>query len=371
MGPKPRHLREWAALAAGLLLILGEALPFAQGTVLTVAVVQGPSGVGPGGSLVHVDVTLRAGGQPVDATAILFPVTNASAMGPVVFYIDPAYPILGDLGSIYGVWDHLGPELRARGYAGGMSMANATQLADLMNSTATPVVVMATGVMPRTILNRTRNLVRPWLERGGVLVWAGDYLGAYIGGTNTTDVNWDQAWNLQYEGEKDVFGSPVVGVNTTFPGTVNGSTAVSAWLDIRYPYAYEGANLSYLGGFGGFALGGVANNTKDNVSFPHTSLAWIPVGRGGVLLFGYGPVLPYGYSAEDAVAGDIAQALRSGILWWDRSILPGVANVTLDRGGVATVSLNVLVPAGDPAAMVYVYSRGPLPTIGFPQLVTP
>lgn len=371
MTARPRSLREWAALAAGIVLILGEALPLAYGPLLSAAVVGVSTDSATGGRLVRAVIEVRSGPQPLRATALLFPMANVSEAGPVVFYEDPKYPIIGDPTSVYGVWDHLMPALRDRGYAGGAEVANASQLAGLMNSSLTPVVVMTTSVMPDLILNRTRNLVRPFLARGGILVWAGHLLGAYTAGTNETEVNWDQAWNLRWDGETAVFGAPLIGVNMTFPGTVNRTTAVSAWLDIRYPYAYVGANLSYLAGQGGFALGGVSDGTKDNVSFPHTSVAWIPVGRGGVVLFGYAPVLPYGYSAEDIVANDIAQVLQSGILRWDLSVDPDVVNLTLDRGATLRVALSAFLPDGDPAIMAYVYTRGPLPTSGFDFLLRP
>ncbi len=360
----PIPARGVALLLALALLGLGATLPLAQtpptATLLGVRAdtVNGTAGL-------RADLALSAGSRPANLTAMLIPLTRIVHVDRVAFYFDPAYPVLGNVANIYGVLDHLRPALLDRGFRGTVDIVDAAGLARILESNETPVVVMVTGVFPDLVLSNRTNLVTPWLSRGGILVWTGDLIGAYIGLPGETTIAVSESQNLNWTGEQLIFGSSVIVSRRAAPGNATTPTNISTWLGLEYPLAEVGARVSRVEARGGLILGYIYNGYD-----PPTSIAWVPVGLGGVVLFGYGPVLPYGYSSEAVVAQDTAQILMSGILGWNASLAPDVRNVSLAAGQRWTLSLAVGLSSPTASAALYVYGGDPLPTTGYPQVLS-
>ncbi len=359
--PSERILARRKLLALGILavFILGATVPLVQ-VAPAISVLSTTGGSTSGTPTLTARLAIAAGSRALNMTALFIPLTQSGAIPGIDVYEDPAYPVVGSIGDIYGVFDHLGPALRDRGYGGPIDVVNAIDLVAILRSNDTPVVVMPSSVIPDAVLSNATNLLTPWLDRGGVLVWTGDLIGGYIGLPGETRITWNASQNLQWAGEQRIFGSPVVAAAQPFPGTATVATPIATWLDLRYPLDFVGAHVRLAVDRGGFPMGFMSADVD-----PSTSIAWVPVGRGGVILFGYMPVLPFGYSSEDVIASDIAQIVMSGIYRWNAAAAPGLFTIAVGAGETRVLNITAILPPNTADARLYVYSTGPLPPVTF------
>ncbi len=351
--------RKLLVLGSLAVLVLGATLPPPQ-VPPTVSILQVVRGTYEGNATLTVTLAIAGGSRSLNLTALLFPLTTSANVSAVHFYMDPGYPVLGNPADVYGVLDHLTPALRDRGYRGTVDAVDTAELVRVLQSNDTPVVVLASTAVPAAVLSNATNLLTPWLDRGGILVWTGDLIGGYIGEPGQTSVAWDEPQNLQWEGERKIFGSPVVAAFAPEPGNASVPTWVGSWLGLRYPLDQVGAHARLAAELGGFPMGFESSGPD-----PSTSIAWVPVGRGGVVLFGYMPVLPFGVASEDVIANDIAQILVSGAFRWNRAAAPGLHELTVAPGNTTTITFSAFLPAGTTGVRLYAYSAGPLPIVAF------
>jgi hypothetical protein len=237
---------------------------------------------------------MRAVAVPVD--------TSTGGPDRVDVYLDRAYPILNtSLKAVDGVYRHVQVERGLRGYRGDTSEIDTLGLVRTLLDTKTAprtIVVIGTGVLPVAGLNRSVNLLTPWLSAGGTLVWIGPKLGFYEQGPRT---HFDAASpaNLHGEGDRMVLGASVYDNRVERAPTVSETSAARA-LSLQYRQATAQLSSAQVLAAGGQLIG-YTGSTR-------TSLAVIPVAKGRAVLFG-GLLLN-----EFDVAHDLAQLISSGLL---------------------------------------------------------
>ena len=347
--------RNLVIVFAVTVVVLGASLPLLGGEGPRISLVSSSAVRRAGTITVAVDLDLRSGRGPTEVRAILSALNGPPTIDRIAFFLDPQYPILGSLERVNGLLDHLRPALRERHYDRTVDLVDADGLLRILASSDRTVLIVATTVIPDTVLSRTANALTPWLKRGGVLVWTGDLIGAYIGHRGQLGVSWNDTQNLRWDGEKRIFGQPVIGNSSGALSESSVPTSTSTLLDLQFPIAEVGANLTLMQNRSWLPLGSILGSP-----FAASSISWIPVGSGGVILFGSGPELPFGYAAEDVVANDIAQTLMAAVPWWNLTVVPQRSNVFLAPGETRLTALLFDLPDTVPFARLYVFSRGPL-----------
>ena len=108
---------------------------------------------------------------------------DTSTVRTIYYFYDPDYPTsFSNLNSWYGVPQYLNIVSSNRDLSLSIVVLDATELASLLTNPATAVgslLVFASGAFPSTVYTASNNLVLPWLQAGGRLVWIGDAIGYY------------------------------------------------------------------------------------------------------------------------------------------------------------------------------------------------
>jgi hypothetical protein len=291
-----------------------------------------------GNATIHVSVAS-------DFRQAIYLIRQFPAVSTVYFYYDSSYPIsYSNPVDWYGLSQHIGTVSGFRGNPIGIVLLNAQQLSNFLNDSATApgsVLVMASGVLPDTIFTASFNYLSPWIRNGGTLVWIGDKIGTYSGGSGGI---------LRYPSPANP-GANGTGqfVNVTLFGGIedlytNPSSLASAF-NLNYTYAipYDDLNMSRLPGHRGTPLG--------NVNGDFTNIATIPLGAGQVVYFG-GPT-------EDAtnLGTIVTNLLESGALNGD-VVLVNVTSVSLAAGQTVTIPIDSALPH-------YPYGPGPIEVCSF------
>jgi hypothetical protein len=178
---------------------------------------------------------------PLDAKVVVTPVEEIPHDLPVFVFYDTDYP------TVYTDWilsavllGYLQAELYLRDYSSGVSFANASELEDIMSTNKSAIVVMASGGFPSCVFSKETNLVKPWIESGGVLVWLGDYIGWYVleKGMKKEQITYNMSQNFQTNGSTEL------GLEGFFdyyppesaPKVGNSSSPLSDVLDTTYDF---------------------------------------------------------------------------------------------------------------------------------------
>lgn len=309
-----------------------------------------------------IDVSVSAGGTVAD-DVVAFASSGRRTVRSVVFFEDIAYPESGSTWSeVVGVQDNLealATAAKVPWHFATVSTAGLRRLLQRPRKAAGTVLVMTSGVLPTAVFSRTIDLIRPWLEAGGILVWSGDLPGYYASGpapqvATVSEVGRGASSQrvIHFSPEVQVLG---VGGADRLLGSSAGLTLgrwyapaerPSAWataLRLVYPYVHFGPSLEAVSARRAAALGYENGST--------VSSSFVSVGRGGVLLFG-------GFTFASVVASDAARILESGAL----AALGSPATALLQPGSHRL--LTVSVPPG--ARRLVVVSFNPM----VPQLRT-
>ena len=102
----------------------------------------------------------------------------------IYFYFDPTYPSSYSTNQYrFGLSQLIAQLASERGMGLEVVLLTASELQALLVQPPprSSVLVMASGVLPDTVFGPTFNDVTPWLRAGGVMIWAGDQIGAYSG----------------------------------------------------------------------------------------------------------------------------------------------------------------------------------------------
>jgi hypothetical protein len=133
---------------------------------------------------VQVAVALRPGKQQRSLRLTSFPLTrSAEAIKHVFVFYDSHYAEASGVADVAAqVGPHLGQELYLRRSPAAVTTIGALKLEAVLLDTAaapTTAIVNVTGALPVDVYSNTTNLVRPWLQHGGVMIWGGATPGAY------------------------------------------------------------------------------------------------------------------------------------------------------------------------------------------------
>jgi hypothetical protein len=243
----------------------------------------------------------------------------------VVVYEDGAYPDSGSSPyAVQGVVDHLPVDLVAAHLRVPVRTVGARGLVSVLDAfpASGRVVVVPSGTLPSTVWSPTVDRVTPFVRNGGTLVFGGDLPGYYsVGPSPEMDASPPAAGTPSYEcGPETAAGQPatlaptvstlgllgvdrLLGIGGLLETTWGWScvatdpSPVAAALSLSSATLHAGPSVAKLDDIGGASLGYVTRG--------RTSIAWVPDGAGGILLFG-------GSVDGSALASDTARLLAAG-----------------------------------------------------------
>lgn len=237
-----------------------------------------------------------------DVRLLAFPLAKSPSNSRSVFvYDDAAYASAGvSPATVQGIFDHLTGELAARQYAKPVVGLSATGLVDVLKATSQAgdrVVVMMTGALPSRAFSRQIDLLSPWVEAGGLVIWGGGAIGFWSGvaGKPLTATN-----VIGESGTERLIGRGVLRYPTRF-GLIGGTqSAFANALGISYRFSGVGMLWDSVVAQGGLNLGWSSG--------AFSSVSYLPHGRGGYLIFG-GEILDEGAVSVDVVRILLANAI--------------------------------------------------------------
>lgn len=325
---------------------------------------------------------------PLPVRAALVPMAVGAHSDAVYFVQDPALTAaFGNPAEIELLLGRVQSELAELGSPTHVQVVDGSGLARVVandsNASSAIVLDLEYGALPATVLSNSTNLLTPWLDAGGTLVWAGGPLGYYNGtsvptpnGTVTGGLGWAAqerllGFNLADPSPTSVDQRPVPG-----PVTGNASTSLGIGLGLQYNGTVFGANVSTLALHHGLSLGWETPLGEGPI---RTSLAYLPVGNGSLYYFGGAIVAPPGVYVPEAgerLAQDVAELIAFPFVPYSGPV--EVDNVTLAVYGSGALSLTLrnasgplglLVSADLSGSVVYEYLEQ-IP-LGGPHAPTP
>jgi hypothetical protein len=292
-----------------------------------------------------VDLTISHGSphQALDVAAFALG-DKLVRQSSVYVYDDSRFPVADVAPTVpQGIFDHLSGELVARQYALPVVAVSAEGLAHVLQNTATApgrVVVMMTGVLPANVFSNNTDLLSPWVQAGGVAVWGGGTIG-FWSGRNGQALSTNDA--LGETGTQRLLGSNVVQYPTAFSRQGDVQSAFASALGVTYNFTGAGVLLDSVTSHGGLDLGW--NSRK------FTSVAYLPRGSGGFLIFG-GEI-----PDEASVSVDLARILMSGAIYGTGQ----VASKHLTLAGSATDEVDWGLPFPVPNGGIMLVAFDPSP----------
>jgi len=204
-------------------------------------------------------------------TGLGFP---GSARTPTIdYYFDARYPVENStMANWYGLPQHFLSLASARHWSITIDRMGAQSLANLLARPppADTILLLASGVLPSTVYSGSRNLLLPWIQAGGTVVWVGAPIGAYTGDPVDPLEPPNQAQPIP-GGEGQFLNSTWLAPGATVLST---PSPIATGLDVDYPYGLSAGllNISQVERIGGQVLGFEQDGA--------TNLARIPIGRG-------------------------------------------------------------------------------------------
>ena len=247
----------------------------------------------------------------------------------VFLYFDPKYAVArgGNQEFYNGFPSHFAQDARDRRLPLRATIINSQRLRTLLLSrpVASTLLFIAGGVLPDTVRTSRGDLLKRWLERGGIVIWAG----------GPFDVYWAQRLAVRgpdYSPWKRLYGdelySSVFGYapDTFSPPLRYGTAPAYRWAYAKIP-SYRTTFPIHVEGLK--AIGGEDVGWDD--AYGDTSLAIVPVGRGRAIVFGDG------FDDEIVAAQSLVQIVY-GQLWDLRSShLSTSGELTVHGGSPITI----------------------------------
>lgn len=261
------------------------------------ALLVGVGSVVKSGTGISVNVSLTSHRfTPLPATVSLLPISYAPEPRPAFVFSDSSSAAqFGTLSDVQATYSRVQVLLGQLGSPTSISLVDAATLPAVLGANADGILVVSEyGVLPASVLSNTTDLIRPWLGEGGTLIWAGGPLGYYTEGvpgspsTVTAELRW--------QGQSELLGFPLTDPPehqspnaTPAEGPLLGSidTPLGNALGIEYTGTAFGANVTEVSSHGGVSMGFETPPNASGAS-PRTSLAYVPVGHGGLFYFGGG-----------------------------------------------------------------------------------
>ncbi len=366
-----RHSRAWGAgvaavvLAIALISVVG---PLA-GPVVTATVERVQPAAG--GTSITVSMSNhRVFAAPVNV-AVLPGTFYGAATRPIFAFEDArASCLFGSQSDVASVVSRVQETLSGLGLTQPIQVENASGvLGVLAGSPHAILLLLECGVIPISPLDPSDLALHNWIAAGGTLVWAGGPLGFYNQVVTSPTYGLDTPG---WAGQTELVGFPIAnivpgppGIPVAWPKATAGTvpSARASALGLSYAGVTYGANASEVSAHGGVNLGW--NATVGPTS--RMSLAYIPVGAGGVLYFGGALWAFDGPSVPDAGADlgyDLSILLALGLTY-----LPGpIVSTSVLLRGWSTVEVTLTAgPSVAPLAIVVesLVSSTPVAVQGF------
>jgi hypothetical protein len=302
---------------------------------------------------------------PSNVTVVGIPVMTEPEDLPVYVFYDENYSTQGigsDWGLIHRLWEHLKIDLKLRNYYGDVGLVDAKELQSIFISNESAVVVMAYGAFPSNVFSWETNLVKPWIQSGGILIWFGWEPGYYTVDREQKYMSSEMPNQLHFEGiERLGFGGIFqVTFGEPYWITCEVRSHLSEALDIRYNLIRAAPLFEKVIEAGGLALGkvGEVNSTT------RISVSAIPLDRGQLVAFGRfienmdesNPLSFY------SVSRDISQILCSGVLHTSSALEFWHKNYLLSAG--ETKFENFTIPLSPNVKGVVLYGYNSIESTG-------
>jgi hypothetical protein len=295
---------------------------------------------------------------PLDATVVITPLGEFSQDLPVYVFYDTDYPTVAtDWTFVAMLQAHLNAELRLRGYSNETELADAAELEELFMKKEPAVVIMASGAFPSNLLSNETNLVKPWVDAGGILVWFGFYIGFYIveKGMKSQDITDNMTQNLRDNGSRQL------GLDGFFeylemkdnPTVATYSSPISNALQITYDLIQQAPLLDMVWAKNGLVLGKTGGN--DTSRF-RSSVSMIPMGAGKIVIFGFFMMESLTLDGPELTAWDLAQILCSGVLDMKSDSVQYYQSYSLAQGETENDSARLALEPGIVGFAVFEYT---------------
>jgi hypothetical protein len=288
-------LRDEALLVViALLLIDGGVLASISATPdVRASVTWTPQGTG-----LEADLSVRAGLTGGDLRVSLLPgeATHRAVGHAVLALVDPRFPYgygpsSDAMSDSAWVWLYLADLGAPASPPIGVSDASSLP-AELDEHPNATLLVLDSGALPDSVLSSSSSILKEWVRAGGTLVWAGGPIGYEEGHVDGSGQY--VSTNLGWEGQVDL-----LGFNLTDPtgdalanASGNSPSPVATALGLSYSFDGDGANVSELAAHGGYSFGFQTPDGPSGGPSARTSIAYVPIGLGGLLYFGGGTGAP-------------------------------------------------------------------------------
>ena len=295
--------------------------------------------------------------MPLDIKVVLMPITEKPSNLSIYVFYDPKYPTLGTSWErIHMLRSNLRRELSLRGFKKDVQLITAKQLESLLDEKKRAIVIVASGAFPANVFSRDKDLVKPWLDAGGILIWFGWPPGFYTVYENQieNETFCQLPQHLHEEGVKrlglkeNILGEDIKVKSYEGFETAEKPSYLGKILDINYNLINYGALNDSLSG-NGLALGMIGGNP------PRTSVSMIPIGKGKIILFGFFVLGSYMLNGPELSARDIAQIIRSGVIYSTKDSPPACKEYHLLGGRTITDKVEVKIKSNIEGVAVYVY----------------
>ena len=296
--------------------------------------------------------------MPIDIKVVLMPITEKPSNLSIYVFYDSKYPTLGTSWErIHMLRSNLRRELSLRGFKKDVQLITAKQLESLLDEKKRAIVIVASGAFPANVFSCDKDLVKPWLDAGGILVWFGWPPGFYTVYEsqieNETFCQLPQQ-HLHEEGVKrlglkeNILGKDVKVKSYEGFETAEKPSHLCEILNINYNLINYGALNDSLSE-NGLAIGMIGGNP------PRTSVSIIPIGKGKIILFGFFVLGSYILNGPELSARDIAQIICSGVIYSTKDSPPACREYHLLGGQTITDKVEVKIKSNIKGVIVYVY----------------
>jgi hypothetical protein len=355
-------LNKWQYVPAAILILLlvGEILwytPITTPNAGSFKILRVTKQLGEAGSEVNITFQLNAN-LPIDATVVVTPLREAPQDLAVYVFYDADFPTVGTDWIFSAMLQaHLSAQLRLRGYSYQANLVNATELKSILLRKKSAIVIMASGAFPSDVFSKEANLVKPWVEAGGVLVWFGFHIGYYVveRGMKREDITDNMTQNLRENG------STQLGLDGFFeyremkdnPTVAIYSSPVSEALDTIYDLIQQAPLLHMVLARNGSVLGKIGG--EDPFRF-RPSISMIPVGMGKIVIFGFFLMQSLALNGPELAAWDLAQILCSGVLQMNPNSIQYNRSYHLAREEAETDVCHLTVESDSGGFIVFEYT---------------
>lgn len=256
-------------------------------------------------------VTLKnKGKRAVDLKVVLVPLDQSPNDLPVYFYFDGSYPLLlTSVNAYLGLYNFLTSDFTEKNIQKRVEIVNAEVLAETMKS-GKSIIIMSSGALPDTVYSKNKNLVTKWLESGGVMFWLGDGFGYYYGTSNMRIKDDSEYGKIGWEGQEKILGKNYISgemFESTDKSSADTPTQISQALGLRYRYTAIGAVINELTKNNASSIG---FNKIINDQFGRSSISFIPIEKGKLILFGSGIL-----EEQRDISWDITQIISSNLIF--------------------------------------------------------